>query len=836
MDARQPTTETSLPLSERHRSMLLVDSAISEDAVRATGYRTVTDPADLLALGFSKAQARVPGLLVPIHGPGGGVVSHQFRPDEPRLVHGKPVKYETPKGAPNRLHCPPVARAEVRDPRRPLLITEGVRKADAAASFGFACVALAGVWNWKTKGADGATLPLGDWDEVPLRGRDVCIVYDSDASRKDQVRQAERRLAAWLESRGARVRVARIPDPADGGKDGLDDFLAKGGDLRGLLEAAEPAGGQPPAAACPYVADEGGTWWLKSAADGVQRVRLADFSARIVGQIRRTDGEEESLELELELERRGARRRLNIPAAELARPADWALRALGAGAVVMPGSGTADRLRCAIQMLSGDVPERTVYAATGWHDGRFVLAGGGIGPDGLDPGVGTDLPACLRGYAAREPAHGRELERGVRAAFCLLDCAPDRVSAPLVACLLAAPLGGADFALWMAAPKESRKSSLCAAGLNLYGGGFASTNLPASWSSTDNALEELAFLAKDLPLVVDDWVADRGRAVRDQMNRRASRILRAQGNRSGRGRMTSDLRHRPVRPPRGLLISTAESVPQGMASELARTFLVEFDRGDVDNGALGRAQEAAGDLHGCGMAWLRWLAEPGRLGELRSAMEQAVREARCGSRAAEQAARMECALTAFARFAEEAGVPSGDWLRRALGGVREARLRQDDAKSESDPVRLFLDELRDGLEAKAAFLRAAGKEERPFDGESWGWPAFGEPRGEFLGWVDAERGLALLHFGTAFGFVAKRLEARGRGLGVDERALRRMLIGQGLAEAPTPGRSTVVRRIGEERKTARGFALRLSALEPEDAPAEGGLDYDPFEEEDDDAA
>lgn len=215
-------------LDQRHISML-ESSGISHETIRARGYRTVTSPGDLKALGFSDGQSKlVPGLLVPIHGVDGSVVSHQLRPDEPRERNGKPVKYETPLGTKNRLDVPPLSRERILDPQVALYVTEGVKKADSAASQGVACVALSGVWNWKGKGDDGRSVPIPDLDTVPLNGREVRIVFDSDAASNDKVRAAESALAVELTRRGARVRVLRIPAGPKGEKVGLDDFLAAG--------------------------------------------------------------------------------------------------------------------------------------------------------------------------------------------------------------------------------------------------------------------------------------------------------------------------------------------------------------------------------------------------------------------------------------------------------------------------------------------------------------------------------------------------------------------------------------------------------------------------------
>lgn len=249
-------------LSSGHLEALL-ESGISDSVIEARGYRTVEDPKELIRLGFSEAQAKqVPGLFVPIWGVDGSVVSHQFRPDTPRVVKDKPVKYETPKGAKNHLDVPPAMRERILDPQVALYVTEGGKKADSAASQGVACVALSGVWNWKGKGDDGRSVPIPDLDSVPLNGREVRIVFDSDAASNDKVRAAESALALELTRRGARVRVLRVPAGPKGEKVGLDDFLAGGGRIEDVPEEnrEEPReGGRDAASRLLGLVEEDGT-------------------------------------------------------------------------------------------------------------------------------------------------------------------------------------------------------------------------------------------------------------------------------------------------------------------------------------------------------------------------------------------------------------------------------------------------------------------------------------------------------------------------------------------------------------------------------------------------
>jgi hypothetical protein len=152
-------------------------------------------------LGFGRAQRNPPGLLLPIHGPAGGIASYQFRPDEPRIKDSKPVKYETPVGSRMVLDVHPFCREKLGDPSIPLFVTEGIKKGDALLSRGLCAVALIGVWNWRGKNGLGGKTALSEWDYVALNGRRVYIVFDSDVMLKTEDHAALVRLKAFLEGR-----------------------------------------------------------------------------------------------------------------------------------------------------------------------------------------------------------------------------------------------------------------------------------------------------------------------------------------------------------------------------------------------------------------------------------------------------------------------------------------------------------------------------------------------------------------------------------------------------------------------------------------------------------
>jgi putative DNA primase/helicase len=119
---------------------------------------------------------------------------------------------------------------------------------------------------------------------------------------------------------------------------------------------------------------------------GGEPIQLANFAAKIVAEITVDDGAARSRRLEIAWRLRDRRGSFQIPAREFAS-LQWPMPEIGAAAIVAPGHAQRDRLRAAIQYLSGDVHCRQIYAQTGWreHDGRWAYLhnGGAIGATGV---------------------------------------------------------------------------------------------------------------------------------------------------------------------------------------------------------------------------------------------------------------------------------------------------------------------------------------------------------------------------------------------------------------------------------------------------------------------
>ena len=214
----------------------------------------------------------------------------------------------------------------------------------------------------------------------------------------------------------------------------------------------------------PYEATPGGLLWNKKTAEGIIPTPLTTFTALITGQVVEDDGAETRRLLEIEATLRQRAYRFQVPAGQFASMT-WPMEHLGAGAALWPGFGTKDHARAAIQFLSGDPPERRVYAHLGWRKiggiWCYLHGGGAIGPVGAVEENEVSLPPELQRYQLPEPPTGTALAESIRASLDLLEVAGDLVTVPVYCGLWRATLGGAIRAcIWWATLEPARRSWL----------------------------------------------------------------------------------------------------------------------------------------------------------------------------------------------------------------------------------------------------------------------------------------------------------------------------------------------------------------------------------------
>lgn len=591
-----------------------------------------------------------------------------------------------------------------------------------------------------------------------------------------------------------------------------------------------PEAEAPALAPMPYCVNGGRLCLRKVNNEGVRLVPLANFSARITGEVVRDDGAERQAFLSLEgrLDSGAPLDLIEVPSAQFSA-LGWIIAQWGARAVVYAGNGLKDHLRAALQVLSGDAPRRVVFAHTGWRriEDRwcYLHAGGAIGAEGAVPGIEVDPGGRLQGFVLPLPPEGEALREAIRASLGLLSVALDELSVPLFLACYRAPLGTSPFGIHIAGRTGTGKSVVQGLVQAHWGAGFDHQAIPGNWQSTKTALEVLTFAAKDAVLCVDDFAPDGTKQDQARLQGVVAHVLRSVGNGSSRDRCNDSATLRPSRPPRGLVISSGEDLPAGHSIR-ARVLILETEPGMVRWDAITQlqAQARAGTLAAALAGYLRWLAPQVealpqalavRLGELRGTFQASHR------RTTDQAAQLLIGGEFFLRFAQEAGAltPSeAEALKarfqRSLGAVAES---QAEAQAASDPVGRFLELLPALFLSGRAHLEGTQQRE-PVHAERLGWfpepgtaPDELRPKGRCIGWEDAGNGVLYLEPSACFAEVQAFAGTEGEPLPMTKGTLWKRLRERSLIEIEEPTRNA--KKVPGRGHGQRGIALRATALE-----------------------
>ena len=317
--------------------------------------------------------------------------------------------------------------------------------------------------------------------------------------------------------------------------------------------------------------------------------RLTNFFAEIALETTKVDGRDslKTFSVKGQLSDGKPLPEVEVNAADFDR-LDWVLNHWGAKAQITVGPKHKEHTAAAIKFCSKPV-ERTIYQHTGWitEGGKhtYLSASGGIGANGRNEAIETELQGILASYDLPPPS-----EKGAFDFNIALDQFEDLIEGGIGLLLLGSVFRSvlSEFepctvSVYLQGTTGTFKSAIAGCLQAFFGKRFHGSHLPENWSSTGNAIEKKAFLAKDTLFTVDDFVARGTPSEVSRLHRAAERVLRAQGNQSGRDRLTSTTQIRGAYVPRGLILATGEDIPNGHSLQ-ARCAILSIERGAKDTG------------------------------------------------------------------------------------------------------------------------------------------------------------------------------------------------------------------------------------------------------------
>lgn len=579
----------------------------------------------------------------------------------------------------------------------------------------------------------------------------------------------------------------------------------------------------------------------KTNEDG-ERTMLANFEAWIVDEVRYTDGirTETVLVIEgkmLKVDPGDASEEdfIALPRAEVAaahfHSMGWVLQFWGSRAILAPGGGTKEDLRAAIQ-LSSTPKIVNVFRHTGWtkigESWQFLHNGGAVGPGGNNPEIQVELPAELERYDLTPEFKPKE---AVEAMLALVEITPKEIGWTLLAAALTPILGPTDFAVHVTGRTGTFKSEIMSLFQSLYGAEMDARHLPGSWSSTPNALEAQAYLAKDCVFVVDDFVPAGTSYQQRTYQTNADKIIRAQGNQAGRARLTDVSNLQTTMYPRGIVFSTGEDTPEGH-SVRARMMIMELSPGDVDLGKLTKAQQNREKLPSALSYFVQWVAKNADLDWKTLAEAMRAKYVDIGhSRTPSMIGRLISTANVMFGWLVEAKLltpaRAGKLAAEAVAAIVAVGSGQKQYLEDADPCEMFLQTIRNVVGAmKGHFRTRAGG--IPKGATLLGWtkerndgnsefPEF-QSHGPCLGWIDWKAGEIYLDATAGLNVVKK---VAGADIPLTRQTLLKRLKDSGHLQRSDETRQRNTIRINADGHSRQVLCLPItSVLDNQEQPAD----------------
>jgi len=524
-----------------------------------------------------------------------------------------------------------------------------------------------------------------------------------------------------------------------------------------------------------YAARAGGMYWLRKRDEAV---RLSNFTAYITEDLKLDDGSGETRR-EYVIENSIGRARVPVKVYPTMR---WVAEEWGTLAKITVGHNHEKHLAAAIVDLSEDVKLRTIYTHLGWRKigGRwcYLHAGGAIGAEGVEVQVGDTLAQFVLPQVT-------DVRAAVLASLDILTLAPPQIIYPLWGAIYRAPLGEwvpMTTSVWLAGRSGVRKTAMALLAQAHFAPSVDARSA-ANWSSTANANERIAFLAKDTLMLFDDFAPHGTPQDVQRLHGAAERLIRGAANRAGRARMNSDATLRAAMYPRCGVLGTGEDIPRGHSMR-ARVLVIEIKGGDVDIATLTALQAKTNLLAEAMSGYLSWLAAQDQGAFAKRQKELRALASGTHTRTPENIAVIQLGVETALRFAVEVAALSAPEAeahkRQSWEALKALAAAQDHLLNSENPAQRFLDLIGSVLSSGQGHV-ASTEGGHPQHASAFGWcvGAYDEDgpiwraQGRRIGWVKDEN--LYLEPEATFSEVQKLAAAQHATIALSQTALWRRL-------------------------------------------------------------
>ena len=568
-------------------------------------------------------------------------------------------------------------------------------------------------------------------------------------------------------------------------------------------------------------------------------IRLTNFIAEIVFETTKVDGRDsvKTFSVQGQMSNGAPLPLVEVDAADFDRLV-WLTQSWGAKAQITVGTRHKDHVVAAIKFCS-QPSEKVIYRHIGWINDAgkhtYLSASGGITANGLDTEKETELQGILGSYDLSPPSKNGALDltHNLTQFEKLID---GGIGLLLVGATFRSVLSEFEpctVSIFLQGTTGTFKSAIAGCLQAHFGKKFHGAHLPENWSSTGNAIEKKAFLAKDALFTVDDFVARGTPSEVARSHRDAERVLRAQGNQSGRDRLTSTTDIRGAYVPRGLILATGEDIPNGHSLQ-ARCVIVSINKGATDTKVLSLLQEAAdsGRLSQIMAEFIMWIAAKADQGKNKKDLSRIHTECKeqltnkGHTRTKDNLATLLSGLWLLLEFGREHGILSDENIKhfklKALSAAQDLAHLQVSVDQDGSEADRYIQFLKSALTMGRAHL--ADKDGTyPHHSSALGWKMVGsgtyqrlEGQGSKIGWVD-ENYIYLIPK-AALSVIKLLSNNNGNYLGSNERALNKTLREANMLAQCSDDRATTKVTVEGRRETVLCLPLSLIIEKDETLP------------------
>lgn len=475
---------------------------------------------------------------------------------------------------------------------------------------------------------------------------------------------------------------------------------------------------------------------------------------------------------------------------------------------ISPNGNNKEYFKDTVKILGELATTENIYSHLGFRKINkkmcYLYHGGALGEcDNIKVDLGE---AGLEQYKfLQDELDENKLKESIETSLSLLNAGKETIMVPLIGTIYLAPLqniftelGIANgFVTWILGESGTQKSTLAALMLSHFGE-FERDTIPCGFKDTVNSLEKKAFITKDSVLLVDDYYPSQSLQEHRKMEAVAESIFGMAGDKQGRSRMKQNGQDiRKSYSSRGIIMATGENFPNFAESRVARSVIVEIEKGDLNLDVISYLQENKFKLNISMREYIIWVIK--NYDKIKERIKIAFPYYRSNlnkdlshARIPENIASLYIGCEIFFEFAKCKKVIDDDimkqWKTIAGNTLIKVATKQSLRTSDSKPDKMFFYAIQELVASGEAYFKVYLKEEQ----------SASNPYAKFLGCYDSAKSLYYLIPGITYKAVVEYYEKQNMKFPLNQTSLWSYLKKHGSIALAEQDRNMIRRKIGRE--------------------------------------